>query len=87
MSFESSDDEESVIRVDSLPWRSKSKKMPPNLGRVHSVDFLSLLDQRADEMRKKLKHHAAERKPRQCGETTDNSVPPENFPKWTVCRE
>lgn len=37
MSFESSDDEESVIRVHSLPWRSKSKKMPPNLGRVHSV--------------------------------------------------
>lgn len=50
-------------------------------------DFLSLLDQRADEMRKKLKHHAAERKPRQCGETAANSVPPENSPKWTVCRE
>ena len=35
-------------------------------------------------MRKKLKHHAAERKPRQCGEAAANSVPPENSPKWTV---
>ena len=38
-------------------------------------------------MRKKLKHYAAERKPRQCGETAANSMPPENSPKWTVSIE
>ena len=38
-------------------------------------------------MRKKVKHHAAERKPRQCGEAAANSVPPENSPKWTVSRD
>jgi hypothetical protein len=49
-------------------------------------DFLAILDKRADEIRQKVKHHAAERKRRQHGPDAA-SYPPENSPKWTVSKD
>ena len=49
-------------------------------------DFLLTLDKRADEQRGKIKHHAAERKPREQGSDA-NTNPPLNPPKWTVNKD
>ena len=50
-------------------------------------EFLSVLDKRADDMRSKIKHHAADRKPRLCCEPAAESIPPQTSPKWTMSKE
>ena len=49
--------------------------------------FLSLLDKRVDDMRSKIKHHAADRKPRLRSEPEVEFIPPQNSPKWTISKE
>lgn len=53
---------------------------------IELTEFLGVLDKQADEQRKKLIHHAAERKPRRSGSDADTD-PPENPPKWAVSKE
>ena len=92
MSFESSDEEDGTITVHHLPWRSPSKRLSIHvcymfyLMTLELNEFLGVLDKRADEQRGKLKHHAAERKPRRPG-CDANTDPPENPPKWAVSRD
>lgn len=98
MSLESSDEDgDGAIIVHHLPWRSSSKlycilymctsnmlhKFLRTCTKIELNDFLRILDQRADEQRKKSKHHAAERKPRQEGLDAVGD-PPSNAPKWAI---
>ena len=50
-------------------------------------EFLSVLDKRADDIRSKIKHHAADRKTRLLSEPAAVSIPPQNSPKWTISKE
>ena len=49
--------------------------------------FLSQLDKRVDDMLSKIKHHAADRKPRLRSEPEVEFIPPQNSPKWTISKE
>ena len=93
--FESSD-EKDVINVHSLPWRSKSKRSrdyiyASNCDWSNIYNRIELIPkcvgQRADDMRSKIKHHAADRKPRLHSEPAAESIPPQNSPKWTISKE
>ena len=52
---------------------------------VELIKFLEELDRRADEARKEMKKHVPERKERIVG-TIQDSLPPNNAPKWTIDR-
>ena len=65
-------------------------KLPIVIGLIFITElkeFLSVLDKRADDIRSKIKHHAADRKPRLLSEPAAESIPPQNSPKWTISKE
>ena len=53
---------------------------------VELSDFLVVLDKRTDQLRQKMKHHTAVRKPRRQGEAA-TSEPPENAPQWALNKD